>query len=207
MRERIRSFIRSNRCLCIFSVMQMTLMLSMLEVKIQVEKSAELQRSVTRVYLVAKPRDLACSPLYSVFAMGALFYGYGLIYLRTKGSPGGFLSRLRSSGLSVWQRSSPVMLLPWCMKVLQGLALFPLHLWECLRKESCLGADHFLLFAIVAVLFWNYQMVLAIASFVAAVGLNLRMQGARYIRNRNHELRAYAQGINALLGFEMIVNA
>ncbi|XP_016978544.1 uncharacterized protein LOC108044160 [Drosophila rhopaloa] len=205
MRDYIPNFIRSHRCLCVFIMLQLTLMLSMLEVIIQVDPSPEPQRPLTRVYLVGKLSQLACSPLLSGFAMGAQFYGYGLIHLRTKGPLGGFLSRLRMAALSVWQQCSTVMLLPWCLNVVQGLCLFPAHLWECLGKDSCLEADHFLLFMILSILFWSNLLILAITSLVVAVKLNLRMLGARHIGSRNHELRAYAQGINELLGFEMIV--
>ncbi|XP_017110366.1 uncharacterized protein LOC108134531 [Drosophila elegans] len=205
MRDYIPKFIRSHCCFWVFTVLQLTLMLSMLEIKIQIDQSPELQRPLTRVYLVVKLSELACSPLLSGFAMGAMHYGYGLIYLRTKGPLGGFFSRLGMAGLSVWQQCSPVMLLPWCMNVVQGLCSFPMHLWNCLTKEPCLEADHFLLFAILAFLFWNNLLILAVISFVVAVKLNLRMLGARHMRSANHELQAYAQAVNELLGFEMIV--
>ncbi|XP_017012658.2 uncharacterized protein [Drosophila takahashii] len=205
MRDYIRNFVRSHHCLCIFAVLQLTLMLSMLEVRIQIDQSPELQRPLTRVYVVGQPRELACSPFLSGFAMGAMFYGYGLIYLPTKGPLGGLLTTIRMTGLSVWQQCSPVMLLPWSMRVAQGLSMFPHHVWECLAKEPCLEADNFLLIVILATAAWIYLLILAITSFVVALRLNLRMLGARHIGGGDHELRAYAREINELLGFEMIV--
>ncbi|XP_039501766.1 uncharacterized protein LOC120458242 [Drosophila santomea] len=205
MRDYVSNLIRSHRCLCIFTALQLTLMLSMLEVKVKVDQSPELQRPLTRVYLVAQLGELAWSPLFSGFAMGAMFYGYGLIHLPSKGLLGGFFSSLRSAGLSVWQQCSPVMLVPWTMKVAQNLSLFPCHMWECLAKDVFLEADNCLWLVFLAVVLWNYLLILAIASLVLAVRLNLQMMCARHIGNGDHELRAYVRGINELLGFEMIV--
>ncbi|XP_017076349.2 uncharacterized protein LOC108111406 [Drosophila eugracilis] len=205
MRDYITKFIRSHRCLSVFTLLQLTLMLSMLEFTIQIDQSPELQRPLARIYLVCKLGELAWSPLFSGFAMGAMFYGYGLIYLPTKCPFGGFFSRLRIAGLSLWQHCSPVMLLPWGLKVAQGLGRFPYHIWECLAEETHYEADNFLLFSVLAVMLWNYLMILAISSFVLAIGLNRRLLSARHLESRNHELRAYAQGINELLGFEMFV--
>ncbi|KQS70573.1 uncharacterized protein LOC26526387 [Drosophila erecta] len=205
MREYVSNMVRTHRYLCIFTVLQLTLMLSMLEVKIQIDQSPQLPRPLTRVYLVAQLGELAWSPLLSGFAMGAVFYGYGLIYLPSSGPLGGFFSRLRTAGLSVWQKCSPVMLVPWSMKVSQGLSLFPCHMWECLAQEVCFEADNCLLLVFLAVVLWNYLLILAITSLVLAVRLNLQMLAARHIDNGDHELRAYVRGINDLLGFEMIV--
>ncbi|XP_043645185.1 uncharacterized protein LOC122614627 [Drosophila teissieri] len=206
MRDYVCNVVRSHRCLCIFTVLQLTLMLSMLEVKLQIDQSPELQRPLTRVYLVTQLRELAWSPLFSGFAMGAMFYGYGLLHLPSKGPFGRFFSRLRSAGLAVWQQGSPVMLVPWTMKVAQNLSLFPCHMWQCLAKDAFLEADNCLLLVFLAVVLWNYLLILAIFSLVLAVRLNLQMMGARHIENGgNHELRAYVRGINELLGFEMIV--
>ncbi|XP_016963067.1 uncharacterized protein LOC108033305 [Drosophila biarmipes] len=205
MRDYIRNCIRSHRCLSVFTVLQLTLMLSILEVRFQFHQSPQTQRPMTHVYVVGQLSELARSLLFSGFAMGAMFYGYGLIHLPIKGALGGVFSRLRITGLAVWQRCSPLMLLPWSMKVVQGLSRFPFHMWECLAKEPCLAADNFLWFLVLTALLWIHLVILAIASFVVAVRLNLRMLGARHIRSGNHELRAYAQEINELLGFEMIV--
>ncbi|XP_016926031.3 uncharacterized protein [Drosophila suzukii] len=205
MRDYIPNCLRTHRWLGVFTVLQLTLMLSLLEVRFQIDQSPELQRPMTRVYLVAQLRELACSLLFSGFAMGAMFYGYGLIYLPSKGSLGGFFSRVRITGLSVWQRCSPLMLLPWSMRAVQGLSHFPCHMWECLAKEPCFEAHNFLLFLVLAVMLWIHLLILAIASLVVALRLNIRMLGARHIVSGSHELRAYAQEINELVGFEMIV--
>lgn len=205
MRDYASNVIRSHRCLCIFTVLQLTLMLSMLEVQIQIDQSPELQRPMTRVLLGAQLGELAWSPLFSGFAMGAMFYGYGLIHLPSKGPLGCLCSRLRTAGLSVWQQCSPVMLVPWTLKVAQGLSLFPCHLWEFLAKEVCLETDNCLQHVILAFVLWIYLLILAITSLVSVVRLNLQMLADRHIQSRDHELRAYVRGINELLGFEMIM--
>lgn len=205
MRDYASNVIRSHRCLCIFTVLQLTLMLSMLEVQIQIDQTPELQRPMTRVLLGAQLGELAWSPLFSGFAMGAMFYGYGLIHLPSKGPLGCLCSRLRTAGLSVWQQCSPVMLVPWTLKVAQGLSLFPCHLWEFLAKEVCLETDNCLQHVILAFVLWIYLLILAITSLVSVVRLNLQMLADRHIHSRDHELRAYVRGINELLGFEMIM--
>ncbi|XP_032569982.1 uncharacterized protein LOC116800223 [Drosophila sechellia] len=205
MRDYMSNVIRSHRSLCIFTVLQLTLMLSLLEVQIQIDQSPELQRPMTRVFLGAELAELAWSPLFSGFAMGAMFYGYGLIHLPSKGPLGCFFRRLRTAGLSVWQQCSPVMIVPWALKVAQGLSLFPCHLWEFLAKEVCLETDNCLQHVILAFVLWTYLLILAITSLVSVVRLNLQMLADRHIESRDHELRSYVRGINELLGFEMII--
>ncbi|XP_017107303.2 uncharacterized protein [Drosophila bipectinata] len=205
MIETISRCIRYHRCGFVFLILQVTLMLSLLEVRIEIEATPGQQTFKTRMYAFLDPMDLLYSPLYSGFAMGAMFYGYGLLYLRSKGPLEGFLSRLRSSAMSVWQKCSPLMILPWCIKIVQGLCVVPVCLWLCLFNENLPQADHFVLLALLAIVLWLYVLTLAITSFILAMRLNIRLLRIRTIGRSDHELRAYAQGINELLGFEMLL--
>lgn len=205
MFETISRYIRYHRCGFIFMILQVTMMLTLLEMRIKIEATPGQHRSKTRLFVFLDPMALIYSPLYSGFAMGGMFYGYGMIYLRSKGPLEGFLSRLRNSALSVWQQCSPLMILPWCIKIVQGLCMLPVCLWMCLFNENRPQADYFVLLAFLAIGFWLYIVTLAITSFILAMRLNIRLLCARTIGRSDHELRAYAQGINELLGFEMLV--
>ncbi|KAH8334365.1 hypothetical protein KR059_009268 [Drosophila kikkawai] len=193
--------------LWLFVAMQLSVMMSMIDILIKIELSHKHRKAelILNFYL----SGLAYSPLLSASAISSLFYGYGLVYLNTAGCLDNFLSRIRKASLSVWDRFGYVMFLPWLLGVGQGLFHFPYYEVE---DAYDIGTINFKLD------FWYFRLVLALGSFLMAFRLLLtlgsfliafrvyrQMIRSRYIQNIEPEILDYARRINELAGFEIIL--
>ncbi|KAH8248887.1 hypothetical protein KR032_004027, partial [Drosophila birchii] len=187
--------------LWLFATMQLSLMLSMIDVVIKIEISLPHKRPLALPHLEYKLSDLAYSPLLSVCAMSTMFYGYGLVYLRVDGCLDSFLSRIRRASLSVWDRCSLLMFLPWLLGVGEGLFRIPFY--QVVNPYGFLGINYTML-TLMALYFWYCVLFLALGSFFLAIQVNRQLRRSRHIRITEPEMYDYAQRINELNGFEII---
>ncbi|KAH8298168.1 hypothetical protein KR018_010387 [Drosophila ironensis] len=189
----------------IFGVMFVTLMYTTLKMQLQIDDKSMFSRPTAHLYAHFDTWGVVQSALHSGFAMGSVFYAYGLIYLPCNGPMGRFLTRVRSSALTVWHWYSPLMLLPWCLEVWEGLWVFPTTLLQCCAKKHCTEAENFWILTITGILLWIYYLSLSVISVVSVINLNMQLIQGRILIHATHELRAYAQEINDLLGYEMLM--
>ncbi|KAH8279974.1 hypothetical protein KR054_012556 [Drosophila jambulina] len=192
---------RHHTRLWLFAAMQISVMLSMIDIVIKIELPVDRISPRLRANLKCKLSELAYSPLLSGSAMSTMFYGYGLVYVQADGCLDSFLSRIREASLSVWDWCGPVMFLPWLIRVGQGLFRFPFFQVE---DANGIGGSNTTLLTILAVYFWSCVLFLALGSLFMAIKVNRQLIRFRRVRFMEPEIVDYARRINELTGYEII---
>lgn len=199
----ISDLMREHSRFWLFVMMQLSVMLSMVDIVIKIDQSPGLAKPVAWAHLNYELGELAYSPLFSGFAMGAIHYGYGLVYLRFNGRFGAFPNRFHKASMSVWERCSPMIVLPWLLKVGEGLFRQPFYQLEDVPATFS-EADNYTLITMVAICFWYCVIFLALGSLYMAIRFNRQLIRFRHVRFDETELYEYARRINELAGFEII---
>ncbi|SPP79484.1 Hypothetical predicted protein, partial [Drosophila guanche] len=102
---------------CVFIMLQTAAIISMMDLEFKIVKppcrSCHKPEAVVRLNF--DTHEVLQSPLYSLCALSLVFYGYGVVYLRTDAPLKGFVLRLCSASVLLWRKLSPIMILPWLM--------------------------------------------------------------------------------------------
>ncbi|XP_034667955.1 uncharacterized protein LOC117901355 [Drosophila subobscura] len=198
----------SMKSACVFIMLQTAAIISMMDLEFKIVKPTcrFCQKPEAVVRLNFDTHEVLQSPLYSLCALSLIFYGYGVVYLRTDAPSEGFVLRLCSASVLLWRKLSPIMILPWLMMVGKGIWPYPERLWNCIFMEYEGEINNFYCMAFAAISFWIISMFVVIWTFLMVIKTNQRLIfSTRLETNATSELRAYIQAINESFGFELVV--